>query len=278
MDQPGDGRAVPGYSDPTSVVSATATDERAGQTAGGDVAERRGSRANGAGAAGESDRAGSKGRNGASPAAPPPLAPSAGSWAKRALDLTVAIGGLPLALLVGAVIALLVKVTSRGPVFFVQERVGLGGRRFRMIKFRTMLDGAEDRLRRDPGLWDEYVRNGYKLPASVDTRVTPIGRFLRRSSLDELPQLVNVLSGHMSLVGPRPVVPDELANYGDRPDVYLGVKPGLTGWWQVNGRSGVGYPERVELDRYYAESWTLWLDVRILFRTPFTLLRGGGAY
>jgi exopolysaccharide production protein ExoY len=275
MDQPGDGRAVPGYSDPTSVVSAMATDERAGQSTGGDVAERPKGRTNGAGIAGTSGTTGLKGGNGASAPASPPLAPSAGSRGKRALDLAVAIGGFPVALLVGAVIALLVKVTSRGPVFFVQERVGLAGRRFRMIKFRTMLDGAEDRLRRDPQLWDEYVRNGYKLPASVDNRVTPIGRFLRRSSLDELPQLVNVLTGHMSLVGPRPVVPDELANYGDRPDVYLGVKPGLTGWWQVNGRSGVGYPERVELDRYYAESWTLWLDIRILFRTPLTLLQGG---
>jgi exopolysaccharide production protein ExoY len=252
-----------------------ATDERAGQTTGGDVAERPRSRTNGAGTTGESGTAGSRRGNGVSASPTPPLAASADSRAKRALDLTVAIGGFPVALLLGAVIALLVKVTSRGPVFFVQERVGLAGRRFRMVKFRTMLDGAEDRLRRDPELWDEYVRNGYKLPASVDNRVTPVGRFLRRSSLDELPQIINVLSGHMSLVGPRPVVPDELANYGDRPDVYLGVKPGLTGWWQVNGRSGVGYPERVELDRYYAESWTLWLDIRILFRTPLTLLQGG---
>jgi exopolysaccharide production protein ExoY len=144
-----------------------------------------------------------------------------------------------------------------------------------MIKFRTMLDGAEERLRRDPELWGQYVDNGYKLPASMDNRVTAVGRFLRRSSLDELPQIINVIRGHMSLVGPRPVVPEELTNYGDRPDVYLGVKPGLTGWWQVNGRSGVGYPERVDLDRFYAESWNLWLDVRILLRTPITLLQGG---
>jgi exopolysaccharide production protein ExoY len=260
MGQPGDGRAVSGYSDAASVVSATATEKRAGHITGGNGVERPAQRANGASTVATLAH---------------PLADSAGSRRKRALDLAVVICGLPLALLVGAVIALLVRITSRGPVFFVQERVGLGGRRFRMVKFRTMLVGAENRLRDDPQLWEEYVRNGYKLPASVDDRVTAVGRFLRRSSLDELPQLVNVLRGHMSLVGPRPVVPAELDNYGDRTDVYLGVKPGLTGWWQVNGRSGVGYPERVELDRYYAESWTLFLDVRILVRTPFALLRGG---
>lgn len=261
MDQPGDGRAVSGYSDPASVVLATATDEQAGHATGGNHAERPPRRTNGA------DGFGMK------PSLR--LAPPATSRAKRALDLVVTITGLPLALVVGTVIAVLVVVTSRGPVFFVQERVGLGGRRFRMVKFRTMTVGAEERLRDDPALWEEYVRNGYKVPANVDHRVTSVGRFLRRSSLDELPQLVNVLRGHMSLVGPRPIVPAELANYGDQPDVYLGVKPGLTGWWQVNGRSGVGYPERVELDGYYAESWNFWLDVRILVRTPFTLLRGG---
>jgi exopolysaccharide production protein ExoY len=264
MDQPGGGRAVSGYSEPTAVALSTATDGPAGARSRTGTPERPAPRTNG---------------DGPPPVpASAPLGPSSGSRAKRALDLAVTVAALPLALPIGLIIAVLVVVTSRGPVFFVQERVGLGGRRFRMVKFRTMLVGAEDRLRRDPELWDEYVRNGYKLPAAVDHRVTPIGRFLRRSSLDELPQLVNVLWGHMSLVGPRPIVPAELEKYGTRPDVYLGVKPGLTGWWQVNGRSGVGYPERVDLDRHYAESWTLWLDVRILLRTPLTLLQGGGAY
>jgi exopolysaccharide production protein ExoY len=273
MDQPGGGRAVPGYSEPTAVVLSTAADDAvavasAGPTGSPTSTEPAVRRTNG------------QGHVGGSHSTPPagPLGRSAGSRGKRALDLVVTLVLLPLALLIGLVIALLVLVTSRGPVFFVQERVGFGGQRFRMVKFRTMLVGAEDRLRRDPELWQQYVRNGYKLPAAVDRRVTPVGRFLRRSSLDELPQLVNVLRGHMSLVGPRPIVPAELSNYGDRPDIYLGVKPGLTGWWQVNGRSVVGYPQRVDLDRHYAESWTLWLDVRILLRTPLTLLRGGGAY
>lgn len=269
MDQPGEGRAVsPPHLDPASVAISTAT-EVWDEGVARDVSAR-GTGTNGAGDRSRVEDVGDEPRR--------PLANSAGSWAKRALDLGVTVSVLPVALLLGLVIALLVGVTTRGPVLFVQERVGLGGRRFRMVKFRTMHVDAEERLRNDPELWDEYVRNGYKLPAHMDTRVTPIGRFLRRSSLDELPQLANVLQGHMSLVGPRPVVPSELEMYGSHPEVYLGVKPGLTGWWQVNGRAGVIYPERVELDRYYAESWTLWLDVKILLRTPLTLLRGGGAY
>jgi lipopolysaccharide/colanic/teichoic acid biosynthesis glycosyltransferase len=200
------------------------------------------------------------------------------SRAKRALDLTVTIASLPLVGVVGLVIAGLVAATSRGPVFFHQERVGLGGRRFRMVKFRTMLVDAEERLRRDPALWNDYVRNDFKLPDGRDPRVTAVGWFLRRSSLDELPQLLNVLRGEMSLVGPRPIVPEEVEKYGTDEDAYTAVKPGITGWWQVNGRSGVGYPERVDLDREYASTWTFWLDVQILLRTPLTVLRARGAH
>jgi exopolysaccharide production protein ExoY len=209
-----------------------------------------------------------------------PLEPAAAarSRAKRALDLIVVLVALPLVLLVGLVIVLAVRFTSRGPVVFGQERVGLGGRRFTMYKFRTMHREAEARLRDDPRLWDEYVANGFKVPAELDRRVTRVGRFLRSSSLDELPQVVNVVLGHMSLVGPRPVVPDEVGNYGDRRDLYLSVRPGLTGAWQVNGRSTVNYPERVELDATYIQTWTLWQDVKILARTPLVVLGARGAH
>jgi lipopolysaccharide/colanic/teichoic acid biosynthesis glycosyltransferase len=200
------------------------------------------------------------------------------SRAKRALDVTVTVVSLPVVLVLCLVIAAMVAATSRGPVFFRQERVGLGGQRFRMVKFRTMLVDAEERLRRDPALWNDYVLNDFKLPNGRDPRVTPVGRFLRRSSLDELPQLLNVLRGQMSLVGPRPIVPEEVERYGTDRDAYTAVKPGITGWWQVNGRSGVGYPERVDLDREYAASWTFWLDVQILLRTPLTVLRARGAH
>jgi exopolysaccharide production protein ExoY len=200
------------------------------------------------------------------------------SRAKRALDVTVTVVSLPVVGVICLIIAVLVRATSRGPVFFLQERVGLAGRTFRMVKFRTMLVDAEEQLRRDPALWDDYVRNDFKLPNGRDPRVTAVGRFLRRSSLDELPQLLNVLRGQMSLVGPRPIVPQEVEKYGAERDAYTAVKPGITGWWQVNGRSGVGYPERVDLDREYAASWTFWLDVQILLRTPMTVLRARGAH
>jgi exopolysaccharide production protein ExoY len=206
------------------------------------------------------------------------MAPPARSRAKRALDLGLVVVGLPIVILVGLIAALMVRLTSRGPVVFGQERVGLGGRRFTMYKFRTMHREAEDLLRRDPRLWDEYVANGYKLPAELDRRVTRVGRFLRSSSLDELPQVINVVLGNMSLVGPRPVVPDEVENYGEDRATYLSVRPGLTGAWQVNGRSMVDYPDRVALDTEYVRSWSLWRDVKILARTPFAVLGARGAH
>ena len=200
------------------------------------------------------------------------------SRAKRALDVLVVLAALPFLCLVGSAIALVVVVTSGRPAFFVHQRVGLGGRRFGMLKFRTMHRDADDMLRSDPELWQQYVDNDFKLPPSMDSRVTPVGRFLRRASLDELPQLLNVLRGDMSLVGPRPIVPTELERYGEDSDAYLAVKPGLTGAWQVNGRSGVGYPERVGIDREYVDGWTFWLDVRILVKTPLAVLTSRGAY
>ena len=171
------------------------------------------------------------------------------SRGKRALDLVLVLGTAPVTVPLGLLTAVLVKLTSRGPVLFGQERVGLGGERFTMYKFRTMHRDAERLLQQDPGLWSDYVTNGYKVPAELDRRITPLGRFLRRSSLDELPQIINVLTGQMSLVGPRPVVPEEVENYGDQRTIYLSVRPGITGAWQVNGRSTVDYPDRVTSTR-----------------------------
>lgn len=207
----------------------------------------------------------------------PPSAP-ARSRAKRILDLALVVATAPLVLPLGLLTALLVKVTSRGPVLFGQERVGLGGERFTMYKFRTMHRDAERLLQQDPTLWNDYVTNGFKVPAELDSRITPLGRFLRRSSLDELPQVLNVLGGSMSWVGPRPVVPDEVDNYGERRAVYLSVRPGITGAWQVNGRSTVIYPDRVDIDAEYVREWSLWLDVKILVRTPIAVLSTRGAF
>ena len=214
-------------------------------------------------------------RAGAAPVAP---ARAARSRIKRAIDLVLVLAVFPLVLPLGVLIALAVFASSRGKVLFGQERVGLGGHTFKMYKFRTMHREAEQLLQQDPRLWDEYVSNGFKLPRELDRRVTRVGRFLRRSSLDELPQILNVLAGTMSLVGPRPVVPAEVDNYGDRRNAYLSVRPGITGAWQVNGRSDIDYPERVEIDAEYVERWNLALDVRILARTPLAVLSARGAF
>lgn len=213
----------------------------------------------------------------APPAVVPPARPAT-SRAKRALDLAVVLVTAPVVLVVGLVTALVVLVTSGRPVLFAHERVGLGGRTFRMYKFRTMRPEAERLLEADPLLMQEYVENGYKLPAEVDQRITRVGRFLRRSSLDELPQWLNVLAGHMSVVGPRPVVPAEIENYGVHRDAYLSVRPGITGAWQVNGRSTLDYPERVAIDAEYVRSWSLWRDLAILLRTPVAVITARGAH
>lgn len=213
------------------------------------------------------------------PPADADLAVRPGRWtaaAKRALDLLIAVPLLVLAAPTIGLLGLAVKATSPGPAFFLQVRVGRAGRRFRIVKLRTMRRGAESELAHDASLRRAYLDNHFKVPTAIDPRLTRMGRMLRRTSLDELPQLVNVVLGHMSLVGPRPVVPDELALYGDGATLYQRVRPGISGYWQVNGRSDVSGPARVGLDRYYIEHSTLWLDMKILARTlPAVISRRG---
>ncbi|WP_324718117.1 undecaprenyl-phosphate galactose phosphotransferase WbaP [Carboxydochorda subterranea] len=198
---------------------------------------------------------------------------------KRLAELLLALAVSVVALPVMALIVVAVKLDSPGPVLFGHERVGQGGRRFRALKFRTMVPNADSVLReslaRDAALRDEWARE-HKL--KNDPRITRVGRFLRRFSLDELPQLWNVLRGDMSLVGPRPIVADEAAKYGPAFDLYSRVRPGLTGLWQVSGRNDTSYEERVELDSYYIRNWSVWLDVYILMRTVTAVLSGKGAY
>jgi len=198
---------------------------------------------------------------------------------KRAMDVAGSLfGGLLLSPFL-LLLALLIKLDSPGPVFYGHERIGQGGRRFKAWKFRSMVKDAdqvlEDYLRKHPELREEWERDR-KL--KNDPRVTRIGRILRRTSLDELPQLWNVLKGEMSLVGPRPIVQEELAKYGELGVFYLKVKPGMTGLWQVSGRSDTSYRERVELDVYYVRNWSVWLDLYILARTVWVVLFGKGAY
>jgi Undecaprenyl-phosphate galactose phosphotransferase WbaP len=200
-------------------------------------------------------------------------------WPKRLLDLALTIvGGIAGIPLIG-LIALWIKWDSRGPVFYCQRRIGKGGKEFRAWKFRSMVTNADQvlhqYLEKHPDLREEWERT-HKL--RNDPRVTSVGRFLRRTSLDELPQLWNVLKGDMSLVGPRPIVEAEVVRYGANFDLYTKVQSGLTGLWQVSGRNDTSYEERVKLDTFYVRNWSVWLDLCILFRTIGTVLLRKGAY
>jgi exopolysaccharide production protein ExoY len=196
---------------------------------------------------------------------------------RRLVDVAGALVLLALAAPVMAVVALVVWLRMGRPIVYVQDRLGLSGRPFPLYKFRSMAGGADEVLRRSPDLYRIYVSSNFKLPEEIDPRITPLGRFLRRTSLDELPQLWNVLRGEMSLVGPRPIVPEELGKYGEYARMLVRVKPGLTGFWQVNGRSTVGYPERARMDLRYVAERSLHEDIQILLRTLPAVLRRRGA-
>lgn len=193
------------------------------------------------------------------------------------LVLTIILGLALLPLVI--TIAILVKVSSPGPIFYGQRRLGRDGVPFTAWKFRSMVSNADqalaDYFHVNPALQLQWERD-QKL--RYDPRVTAIGRFLRRTSLDELPQLWNVLRGEMSLVGPRPIIDEEIPRYAEKYKLYTRVLPGLTGLWQVSGRNNVSYPERVNLDAYYVRNWSVWLDIYILLRTVWVVITGDGAY
>ena len=208
-----------------------------------------------------------------------PLAGVHPGWrGKRAMDIAGTAVLILLLLPVFLLAAVAVKASSPGPVLFRQRRVGRGGREFSILKFRTMRTDAERRLQTDPELRERFVAGGHKLPSHVDPRVTRVGRLLRRSSFDELPQLFNVIAGDMSLVGPRPVERSQLdRDYVDLDAAYLALRPGLTGLWQVSGRSRIEFPERAHLDERYLASCSPRIDARILLRTPLVVVTGLGA-
>lgn len=194
---------------------------------------------------------------------------------KRALDVAVAIVALiPIAVLT-PLLALLIKLDSHGPVFFRQLRVGRDGRTFRMVKFRSMRTTAEQEL---SALLDENEGSGPLFKLKSDPRVTRVGRILRKFSLDELPQLFNVVTGDMSLVGPRPPLAEEVAVYEDAVQRRLRVRPGLTGLWQISGRSDLTWDESVRLDLRYVDNWSVTMDLLILWKTFRAVLRPSGAY
>lgn len=210
------------------------------------------------------------------------LLPIATSRGKRALDIALAALVLLLVTPAWLIIVLLIRATSSGPVLFRQSRVGLNGRSFTMLKFRTMYDGVSDEVHRRfitsliVGQATGEGTGSYKLHG--DVRVTPVGRWLRRTSFDELPQLVNVLRGEMSLVGPRPPLEYEVQNYAPWQRERLQMRPGITGLWQVSGRNRLSYVEMCRIDLEYLRDWSLRADLRIIFRTPWVLfVDPGGA-
>lgn len=194
---------------------------------------------------------------------------------KRGFDLALSLVLLALFLPLFLLLALLVKLTSRGPVFYASTRIGRCGKPFKFLKFRTMFQDADRRL---SDLMDENEKDGPIFKMKNDPRITPIGRFLRKYSLDELPQLLHVVRGEMSMVGPRPPVPREVEQYDAVARERLTIKPGLTCYWQIQGRSNLTFEEWMALDHKYMEDMSFWTDVKILLQTPKAVLKGEGAY
>ena len=207
------------------------------------------------------------------------LANSRQQFQKRAVDIILAGIGSLLTLPLFGLIALVIKLDSPGPIIFIHQRVGRDGRIFPMMKFRTMFINAEERLQtilaenpKDKAEWDRYQK------LKIDSRVTKVGSILRSFSLDELPQIWNVLRGEMSVVGPRPFCTDQHELYGESYQTYIQVRPGITGMWQISGRNASSFSERAVLDEYYVRNWSVWLDLYILARTPIAVFSRDGAY
>lgn len=199
---------------------------------------------------------------------------------KRMVDIFSSLFGMLLLLPLFLYISYRIKKESPGPVVFVQKRVGMDGNTFNLYKFRSMVMDADAQLQswkyERPELWEEYVTNNFKL--KNDPRITKIGNLMRKTSIDELPQLLNVFLGDMSIVGPRPLLPDELVYYDNALDLYKKVRPGITGLWQISGRSHTTFDTRISLDRWYVRNWSLWQDFVILIRTVKVVFRSDGAY
>ena len=204
-----------------------------------------------------------------------------GDFVKRMFDIVFALFVLTIFSPVYLILTILVALNSQGPVFYVQQRVGKNHQLFNCIKFRTMVNNADEVLEtmmQDSDLMRQEFSDSFKL--KQDPRITTIGKFLRLTSLDEFPQFWNVLKGEMSVVGPRPLVPEELPKYGRKINTVLKIKPGITGLWQVSGRNDIPYPKRVQIDVYYATSHNYLLDLWIVYKTIGVMLfpRNNGAY
>ena len=194
---------------------------------------------------------------------------------KRIFDFSLSLIGIAIMSPLFLIISIMIKCDTKGPVFFKQRRIGLNGKPLYIYKFRTMVTNAEELIASFTPEQKKEWEESYKL--KDDPRITRVGKILRKTSLDELPQLINIIKGEMSIIGPRPVVEEELSWYGNDVDLVLSVKPGLTGWWAVNGRSEVPYPKRCDLELYYVKNASLALDVRILLGTLKVVFSQRGA-
>ena len=201
-----------------------------------------------------------------------------GGLAKRSFDVAMTLGIMVLIMPLFALFAVSIKLLDPGPLIYRHVRIGFGGKRFNCLKFRTMVVNSQERLNNLLASDDE-ARQEWERDRKLknDPRITPLGKLLRRSSIDELPQLFNVLKGEMSLVGPRPVVLEELERYGGHAALYLTARPGLTGLWQTSGRNDVSYESRVALDVQYLCNWSMAVDLLILFKTVFVVLKQRGS-
>ena len=194
---------------------------------------------------------------------------------KRILDIVLSFVGMILLLPFFLIIAIIIKLDSKGPVFFVHSRIGEKGKPIGIYKFRTMVTNAEELIQKFTPEQKEEFEKYFKL--ENDPRVTKIGNFLRKTSLDELPQILNILKGELSIIGPRPIVQAELEKYGDNKEKFLSVKPGLTGYWAANGRSDTSYEERIQMELYYVDNMSFWLDIKIFFKTIIAVIKKEGA-
>lgn len=194
---------------------------------------------------------------------------------KRVIDVILASVALILLSPLFVIIAIAIKIDSKGPVFFAHKRIGKNGKIIKLYKFRSMVINAEELIKSfTPEQMREYKEN-YKL--TNDPRITKVGKFLRKTSLDELPQLINIINGDLSIIGPRPVVADELEKYGVNKDKFLSVTPGLTGYWAANGRSNTTYEQRMKMELYYIDNLSLKMDIKVFFKTILSVVKKEGA-
>lgn len=194
---------------------------------------------------------------------------------KRTLDILLSSVALVILFPVFLIIGIAIKIDSKGTVFFAHNRIGKNGKQIKMWKFRTMVPNAEDMIKNFNEEQMKEFKENYKL--KDDPRITKVGKILRKTSLDELPQIWNILKGELSIIGPRPVVEEELKKYGSDKEKFLSIVPGLTGYWQCNGRSSTTYEERMKMELYYIDNQSFWLDIKIFFKTIISVFKREGA-